>query len=124
MPYLLKKEMSFTKCKVNMNVLFICSRNKWRSKTAEDIFKSYDGFQVRSAGTSDSARIKVNEKLLTWADIVFVMEKRHKQILTQRFSSIIETKEVQILNIPDDYQYMDDELIERLKDSWSAFLEG
>ncbi len=106
-----------------MNILFVCSRNKWRSKTAEDIFKHVAGYNVRSAGTSESARIKVSEKLLVWADVVFVMEKRHQQILKTKFPLILDSKEILVLDIPDEYQYMNEELVEILKFSVSSFIE-
>ncbi|MEJ5963468.1 low molecular weight protein tyrosine phosphatase family protein [Pedobacter immunditicola] len=97
------------------NFLFICSRNKWRSKTAEDIFKNIEGLNVRSAGTSSSARIKVNEKLLEWADLIFVMEKHHKQWLNQKFPSSLNGKQIIVLDIPDEYQYMHAELVNMLE---------
>jgi predicted protein tyrosine phosphatase len=94
-----------------MNLLFICSRNQWRSPTAEAIFKNDPRHTARSAGTSKSARIVVNESMLRWADIVFVMEKRHRQILLERFET---DKEIVVLNIPDEYQFMDAELVEMI----------
>lgn len=90
-----------------MNVLFVCSRNKWRSATAETIFKNHPFHQVKSAGTSASARIKINGKLIDWADLIFVMEKKHKQILSASFMENLSNKQVIVLDIPDDYQYMD-----------------
>lgn len=107
-----------------MKLLFICSRNKWRSKTAEEIFKGLEGYEVRSAGTAESARIKVNEKLLIWADVIFVMERKHKKRLKEKFPLIISTKEIKVLDIPDDYQYMDKELIELLNTSVFAYLNS
>ncbi|KQM79182.1 protein tyrosine phosphatase [Pedobacter sp. Leaf216] len=98
-----------------MNILFVCSRNKWRSATAETIYKNHANHQVRSAGTEPSARIKINAKLILWADLIFVMEKKHKQRITQRFAEETYQKEIIILDIPDDYQYMDEMLIEELK---------
>jgi predicted protein tyrosine phosphatase len=71
-----------------MNILFVCSRNKWRSRTAEEIYKTSQVHNVKSAGTEPSARIKVSAKLLAWADIIFVMEKRHKQRLVDNFPSV------------------------------------
>ena len=56
-----------------MNILFICSRNKWRSRTAETIFNNVQHCEVKSAGTSENAEVKLTEKLLNWADLVFVM---------------------------------------------------
>lgn len=105
-----------------MNLLFICSRNQWRSPTAEEIFKNSQEHQAKSAGTEPSARIKITEKLINWADIVFVMEKKHKQRLQQRFTTVLINKEVIILDIPDDYQFMDEELVELLKISISQYI--
>ena len=106
-----------------MNILFVCSRNKWRSRTAETIFKDQQLHQVRSAGTSSDARIKVNEKLITWADLIFVMEKRHKQMLQEKFNEALSKKAIIVLNIEDNYQYMDEELIETLRASVGPYLE-
>jgi predicted protein tyrosine phosphatase len=96
-------------------LLFICSRNKWRSSTAETIGRAWPNYEVRSAGTSDSARIKVNEKLILWADMIFVMEGKHRGILNQKFATLLRGKPVVVLDIPDDFQYMDPELIELLE---------
>lgn len=98
-----------------MNILFICSRNKWRSRTAETIFQNDQRFNVRSAGTENSARVRVSEKHISWADLIFVMEKHHKQKITERFRALLNGKRIVILNITDDYEYMDEELIEMLK---------
>lgn len=97
-----------------MNILFICSRNKWRSTTAEAIYKNHPVHQIQSAGTEPSARIKINSKHILWADLIFVMEKRHKQRISEKFQYEIINKEIVVLNIPDEYQYMDEELIEEL----------
>ena len=106
-----------------MNLLFVCSRNQWRSPTAEAIYKNIDGIFVKSAGTEPSARIKINMKRLMWADIVFVMEKRHKQRLNENFRDIIAEKELVVLDIPDEYQFMDEELIDLIKTSVSPYLK-
>ena len=95
-----------------MNLLFICSRNKWRSPTAEAIFKNDPIHKARSAGTSKVARVVVNEKHIQWADIIFVMEKRHQQLLRSRFEI---DKKIVVLNIPDEYPFMDPELIEMIQ---------
>ncbi|MCO4292533.1 protein tyrosine phosphatase [Solitalea sp. MAHUQ-68] len=106
-----------------MNLLFICSKNQWRSPTAEAIFKNHPYHHAQSAGTENGARIKVSEKHIRWADLIFVMEKKHKQRLQQYFPMVIVEKEVIILDIPDDYQFMDAELIEMIKVSVSPYLE-
>ena len=106
-----------------MNILFICSRNLWRSRTAETIFKGNQQHNIRSAGTAENARIKVNRKLIDWADIIFAMEKRHKQMLKERFATSIQPKKIVVLDIEDRYQYMDEELIEILRVSVSPYLQ-
>lgn len=106
-----------------MNILFVCSRNRWRSRTAETIFKDQQHHEVRSAGTAADARVKVNEKLIHWADLIFVMEKRHKQMLQEKFNETLNKKEIIVLNIEDNHQYMDEELIETLRASVGPYLE-
>src|SRR5689334_18659746 len=105
-----------------MNILFVCSRNQWRSRTAETIFKNNQKHTVKSAGTENEARIRVTEKLITWADLIFVMEKKHKERLFQKFGATLDDKEIIILDIKDDYKYMDSELIEILEVSVSPYL--
>ena len=78
--------------------------------------------QARSAGTANSARIKVSEKLLNWADLVFVMEKKHRQQLQQRFPEIYSQKQIVVLDIPDEFQLMDEELIQMIRNSVNPFL--
>ena len=103
-----------------MNILFICSRNQWRSPTAELIFKNSTHHTARSAGTADSARLKVTERMLLWADLVFVMEQRHKEILQSRFNT---GKQIIVLDIPDEYEYMDEELVQMITSSVAPYLQ-
>lgn len=105
-----------------MNILFVCSRNKWRSATAETIYQNHAFHQVKSAGTAASARIKLNAKLIDWADVIFVMEKKHKQIMHERFSYALNCKEIVVLAIPDEYQYMDEDLIAEIHSKVDAYL--
>ncbi|CAI6082965.1 low molecular weight protein tyrosine phosphatase family protein [Cohnella sp. JJ-181] len=106
-----------------MKLLFVCSRNKWRSLTAEKIFEGLEGYQVRSAGTEDAARIKVNEGHVGWADMIFAMEKKHVHRLQDKFPHLLPGKRIVCLGIPDEYGYMDEELIETLKTGVSAYIE-
>lgn len=71
-----------------INLLFICSKNEWRSPTAEHIFKKRQNLNVRSAGTSSSARKKINAKNIEWADTIFVMEEHHKSRLKAEFTQL------------------------------------
>lgn len=106
-----------------MNILFICSRNKRRSYTAETIYKgSQQDIVAKSAGTEPTARIKITAKLLLWADVIFVMEKEHKQRIIEKFPLEVMEKEMIILDIPDEYEYMDPELVESIKTPVDAFL--
>ena len=102
--------------------LFICSKNEWRSRTAETIFRNDSRFQVKSAGTSQTARIRVSERLLLWADVIFVMEDHHKKRLQERFAKAIAEREVIVLDIPDEYHYMNKELIAELKDTIQYYI--
>lgn len=106
-----------------MNILFVCSRNQWRSRTAEDLFKGRGLHQVRSAGTAASARIRLSEKLLRWADLVLVMEKRHKQVIQERLGDWIADQDIRVLGIQDEYAYMDPELVEILERHWEEIVE-
>lgn len=107
------------------NILFICSKNQWRSPTGEQVFKNHAELNVRSAGTSSSARKTVNAKDILWADIIFVMEEKHKNRLKAEFIKLVlvKYKDIQVLDIPDEYQYMDEELIGILEQSVCAYLE-
>ncbi len=105
------------------NLLFICSKNQWRSPTTELLFKNHPVHNARSAGTSDKARIKVSQKLIDWADVIFVMERKHRDILKQRFASAIAGKEIIVLDIEDNYQFNDPELIALLQDALADYLE-
>jgi len=112
------------KDKTVVNILFVCSRNKWRSRTAETIFKDSQDFNVKSAGTEPSARIKVSANLIDWADLIFAMEKRHKQRLVEKFPLLTADKQIIVLDIQDEYQYMDSELIDIIKTSVSSYLDN
>ena len=98
-----------------MNILFVCSRNQWRSPTAEAIYKDYADLNVKSAGTEPSARIKLNAKNILWADLIFVMEKKHRQRMFEKFPNEISEKQIIVLDIPDEYKFMDSELIEEIE---------
>lgn len=106
-----------------MHLLFICSRNQWRSPTAETMYKNLRHHQVKSAGTEPSARIRVTAKLIDWADIVFVMEKKHKQRLMEKFPENMSGKSIYILDIPDEYTYMDEELMESIHTSVASLID-
>ncbi len=96
-------------------ILFLCSKNKLRSPTAEAIFSNLDGWQVYSAGISNDAEVHVSAEDIEWADFIFVMEKAHKKKLSSKFSRVIKDQKVISLDIPDEYEFMDEKLIDILQ---------
>lgn len=106
----------------SLNVLFVCSRNKWRSPTAERVFRNDSRLAVRSCGLSKQAARKITHKDADWANVIFVMEAEHKTRLRQSFQSELTDTVVECLDIPDDYQFMDPELVELLTDRINGHL--
>ncbi len=94
-----------------MKVLFICNQNKHRSKTAEEVFKRR--WKTRSAGLYNE--YPVTKKDIEWADSIIVMENEQRKVLAQRFPELYLKKKILCLDIPDVYQYNQEELKEALK---------
>lgn len=97
-------------------LLFICSQNRWRSLTAERLFDNHPKFEARSAGTEPGARVRVTAGHLGWADTVFVMERRHADILQQKFGAELAGKTIINLRIPDKFQFLSPILQELLRE--------
>jgi len=104
------------------HLLFICSKNQWRSPTAELLFKNNLLHEARSAGTSQKARVKINQKLIDWANVIFVMERKHKAILKQNFPTAIKDKQIVLLDIADEYSFGDEDLVNILKTALAGYL--
>ena len=109
--------MSYT-----IHALFICSKNKLRSPTAEQVFSTWEDVETDSAGLAHDAEVILNQEQIEWADIIFVMERKHKSNLSQKFRSHLNHKRIVCLNIPDLYKYMQPELIELLIDKVRPYL--
>jgi predicted protein tyrosine phosphatase len=105
-----------------MNALFICSANRLRSPTAEQVFAQWPGVETDSAGLSNDATSVLSPEQLEWADVVFVMEKAHRTKLSKRFKRHLGGKRVICLDIPDDYAFMDPVLIRLLEAKAGPFL--
>lgn len=105
-------------------LLFICSRNQWRSPTAETMWRNRPGFIVKSAGTSPRAKKTVGVADIRWADVIFVMEQKHKNRLNAEFTRMLAHKPVHVLDIPDEYKYMDPELVQDLESTVGAYLDS
>ncbi len=97
------------------NVLFVCSQNKLRSPTAEQVFANWPDIEVSSAGTNNDAENPLSSEQIEWANIVFVMEKSHRSKVQAKYRSALKGKRLICLHIPDEYDFMDPALIQVLK---------
>lgn len=103
-------------------VLFLCSRNRLRSPTAERVFGARGDLEVASAGLSPDADVPCTPDLVEWAEVIFVMEKRHRAKLAERFRRHLKDKKVICLDIPDDFEFMAPELVRLLEAKVSPHL--
>lgn len=97
------------------NVLFVCSQNRLRSPTAEQVFADHPAIEVASAGTNNDADNPLTGELVRWADLIFVMEKAHRNKMQKRYRAELKNVRLVCLDIPDDYDFMEDSLVELLK---------
>ena len=104
------------------NVLFLCSRNRRRSPTAERIFADRSGVETDSAGLAPDAELRVSLDQLQWADLIVVMEKKHRSTLTRQFGRHLAHARVVCLDIPDRYDFMEPEHVELLERKMARFL--
>lgn len=98
-----------------MNLLFVCSENRLRSPTGEEVFAKYDGINSIGCGTNSDAETVVSGDLIEWCDIVFVMEKTHRNKVSKKFKDLLKDKKLVCLDIPDNYDRMDPVLIRILE---------
>ncbi|MCF3651514.1 low molecular weight protein tyrosine phosphatase family protein [Synoicihabitans lomoniglobus] len=94
-----------------LHLLFICSKNQWRSTTAEKIYREHPQIKTRSAGTSAKARHTVSTADIQWADLILVMERKHIQRLRASFPAAVKFKDLRVLEIEDRYRFMDPQLV-------------
>jgi predicted protein tyrosine phosphatase len=93
-----------------------------RSPTAEQVFSCREDLEVESAGTNHDAENPLTAELVVWADMIFVMEKAHRGKLQRRFRAGLAGKRVICLDIPDDYAFMQPELVRLLEAKVSRHL--
>lgn len=96
-------------------VLFVCSRNRLRSPTAEAVFAGRDGLEVLSAGTNRDADVPLTAELAAWADLICAMEPVHRAKLTSRFGASLSGTRVTVLGIPDRFRFMEPALVALLE---------
>ena len=103
-------------------ILFICSQNRLRSPTAEQVYAKREDLLVSSAGLNNDATNRVSGELLEWADIIFVMEKSHLNRLRKKFGKHLKDQKLICLDIPDIYEYMEPALIEVFESKLPRYL--
>ncbi len=96
------------------HILFVCGKNLWRSPTAENIYKKDKRIEVRSAGVSSKSKHPISNDDIEWADLILVMENRYKSRILGLFRDVSLPK-IENLDIPDEYENMDEELIDIIK---------
>lgn len=96
-------------------LLFVCSANRLRSPTAATICQGVEEVEALSAGTDRDAARPLAGELIDWADIVFVMERHHRNRVTKKFRDQLRGKPLVVLHVPDEYEYMQPELVALLK---------
>ncbi len=106
-----------------MNLLFICTENKLRSPTGQEVFSQYEGISAIGAGTNKDAVTPVSGDLIEWADIIFTMEIVHKKKITKKFTTLLKDKKLVCLDVPDIYQRMDSKLVDLLKSKVHKFID-
>ncbi len=94
-----------------INVLFVCSRNQWRSPTGERLYQNDQRVAARSRGTTRNAVQTITSIDLAWADVVMAMENKHRKRILADFPDASKFKLIHVLDIPDDYRFMDPELV-------------
>ena len=106
-----------------MNLLFVCSKNRKRSPTAEAVFSGREGIDVIGAGIDPDSPTPLTGDLIEWAEVVLVMETAHRRRLMTKFAPLLQSKRLVVLGIPDNYEFMDSRLVELLKRKLQSILK-
>jgi len=106
---------------VTKRFLFLCSRNRLRSPTAEAIF-SRQGVETDSAGLSPDAEVILSPEQIEWANLILVMERSHRTRLNRDYGPYLRGKKVVVLGIPDDFDFMDPALVKLLESKCAPYL--
>ncbi len=97
------------------NLLFICGKCRQRSPTAEHVFSKLENVETDAAGLSNDADIVLGVDQLQWATDVIVMEKAQAAKLRHKYKKHLDGKRIISLDVPDQFSYMQPELVELLK---------
>jgi predicted protein tyrosine phosphatase len=107
-----------------MHLLFVCNQNRLRSPTAAHVFGGRPGIEARSAGVNPDAATPVTRELLEWSDLVFVMEKRQRNLIRKRFPDLYQARRIVCLYIPDEFDFLDPGLITLLERKVEPYLRA
>ena len=105
-----------------VKLLFVCTGNRDRSRTAQEHFKDFEGCEARSAGTSETAPVQLSKKLIDWADKIFVMEQRHQEAVLRIAPKA--RRKVERLDIPDEFCFNQPELRSLLSEKLRLHIEA
>ena len=98
-----------------LRVLFVCSRNRLRSPTAEAVVAGWPGVSAVSAETAPDADARVSADLVEWADVVVAFEAAHRRRLARAFGELLAGTRVVVLDVADEYGFMDPALVRLLR---------
>lgn len=106
-----------------MNILFVCTANKLRSPTAQAVFSGRPDITVRSAGFDPEAPCRLDAELVAWADKIYAMETHHREKIRKKFKKVLGKTPVITLGIPDEYEFMQPELVALLKERLPVYAD-
>jgi predicted protein tyrosine phosphatase len=107
-----------------IKILFVCTANRMRSRTAEELYRGDKRFRVKSAGTSIFAQVIINENLVDWADRIVVMEHHHEEKIRRKFADRSDRLKIHSLGIPDIYYFMDPTLASLIKERFEKLYDS
>ena len=96
------------------HILFVCTDCRLRAPTAAKIYDRRPDLEVDCGGLGDLTKRPVTEEMVEWADIIFVMEPRHVERIGRKWPALVKDKRLVNLGVPDEFAYMEGELVELL----------
>jgi len=105
------------------NLLFVCGENQLRSPTAEAVFSEHPRVNAIGAGTNSDADTTATGDLIEWGNTILVMGKSHGNKISKKFKDVINGKELAVLDGPDNYKYMEEELTKMLKNKVPRYVQ-
>jgi predicted protein tyrosine phosphatase len=107
-----------------LKILFVCGRNKRRSPTAEKIYAHDRRLAVRSVGLAETSKRRMVAADAQWADLILVMERKYVGRIKTTFRNLDTLPAIVSLDIPDEYIFMQRELIDLLQPAVESAIEN